>query len=196
MLTTFPLTTSARDKRWWSHSCSLGSPDISTTFFARQLKKGSGLDIHTSGFDCNWLKAIIVKEVIVFSAFVGLSINCYTAWFSSADYIVALSEGVHNCAASHTKPWPLLKGFRVNPSGLLPFFVKPMGSKTEGRPMQVNGPLRMELMCNCLGKRPVLLMQERLWSPSLSTNLYHSSNLCFQRLQYRLILSRTIGFGF
>jgi len=34
----FCLTT-ARDKRWWSHCCSFGSPDISTSFFARQLKK-------------------------------------------------------------------------------------------------------------------------------------------------------------
>jgi len=33
-----PLTT-AMDKRWWHHCHSLGSPDISTNFFARQLKK-------------------------------------------------------------------------------------------------------------------------------------------------------------
>jgi len=39
---------------------------------------GSGLAIHTSCFDCNWLKVIIVKKVIVFPAFVGLSISCYT----------------------------------------------------------------------------------------------------------------------
>jgi len=30
----------------------------------------SGLAIHTCGFDCNWLKVIIVKKVIVFPAFV------------------------------------------------------------------------------------------------------------------------------
>jgi len=43
---------------------------------------GSGLTIHTSSFHCNWLKVIIVKKVIVFPAFVGLSISCYTAWYS------------------------------------------------------------------------------------------------------------------
>jgi len=39
MLAAFHLTT-ARGKRWWSHWHSLGSPDISTSFFARPLKKG------------------------------------------------------------------------------------------------------------------------------------------------------------
>ena len=43
-------------------------------------ERGSGLAVHTSGFDCNWLKVIIVKKVTVFPAFVGLSISCYTAW--------------------------------------------------------------------------------------------------------------------
>ena len=38
MLAVFPLTT-ARDRRWWSHCRSLGSPEMSTSFFARQLKK-------------------------------------------------------------------------------------------------------------------------------------------------------------
>jgi len=36
----FPLTT-PRDRRWWSHCPSLGSPEMSTSFFARQLKKGA-----------------------------------------------------------------------------------------------------------------------------------------------------------
>jgi len=31
----------ARDKHWWSHCRSLGSPEMSTSFFARQLKKGA-----------------------------------------------------------------------------------------------------------------------------------------------------------
>jgi len=39
MLVAFPLTT-ARDKCWWKHCHSLGSADISTSFFARQFKKG------------------------------------------------------------------------------------------------------------------------------------------------------------
>ena len=38
MLAVFPLTT-ARDSRWWSHCRSLGSPEMSTSFFGRQLKK-------------------------------------------------------------------------------------------------------------------------------------------------------------
>jgi len=40
MLAVFPLTT-ARDRRWWSHCPSLGLPEMSTSFFARQLKKGA-----------------------------------------------------------------------------------------------------------------------------------------------------------
>jgi len=30
--------------------------------------RGGGLIIHTSGFNCNWLKVVNVKEVITFSA--------------------------------------------------------------------------------------------------------------------------------
>jgi len=40
MLAVFPQTT-ARDRGWWSHWCSLGSPDTSASFFARPLKKGA-----------------------------------------------------------------------------------------------------------------------------------------------------------
>jgi len=90
MLAVFPLTT-ARDRRWWSHCHFLGSPEMSTSFFARQLKKGA-VDLQytpvVTGFDCNWLKAVIVEKVIVFPAFVGLSISCYTAWYSSTDYVM------------------------------------------------------------------------------------------------------------
>ena len=83
MLAAFPLTI-AKYKRWWSHCHFLGLPDISASYFARQLKKGAvDFAIHTSGFDCNWLKAIIVK-LIIFLAFVC----CCTAWFYGADYIV------------------------------------------------------------------------------------------------------------
>jgi len=39
MLAVFPLTT-ARDKRWWSHCHYPGSPEMSTSFFPRQLEKG------------------------------------------------------------------------------------------------------------------------------------------------------------
>jgi len=39
MLAVFPLTM-ARDRRWWSHCRSLGLPEMSMSFFVRQLKKG------------------------------------------------------------------------------------------------------------------------------------------------------------
>jgi len=39
MLAVFPLTM-ARDRHWWSHYPSLGSPEMSS-FFVRQLKKGA-----------------------------------------------------------------------------------------------------------------------------------------------------------
>jgi len=38
MLAAFPLAT-ARDRCWWSNWHSLGSPDTSTSFFTRPLKK-------------------------------------------------------------------------------------------------------------------------------------------------------------
>ena len=46
MLAAFPLTT-ARERRWWSHWHSLGSPDTSTSLFARPLKKGGRWTCHT-----------------------------------------------------------------------------------------------------------------------------------------------------
>ena len=44
---------------------------------------------------------------------------------------------------SHTRLLPLCQGFRVRPSGLLSF-VRPTGSRTEGRPMWVNDRLRKD----------------------------------------------------
>jgi len=37
--------------------------------------------------------------------------------------------------------------------------------------MWVNDLLRMEMMAECLGKRPAFLVQEKPWSPSSSTFL-------------------------
>jgi len=51
--------------------------------------------------------------------------------------------------------------------------------------MRVNDLLRMELMAECLGKRPAFLVQERAWSPSSSTTL----------LQQHLELSRILFGG-
>jgi len=71
MLAGFSLTT-VRDKRWWGHLA------YSINKLKAAQTRGSGLAIHTCGFNCNWSKVVIVKEVIVFLA-VGLSISCYTA---------------------------------------------------------------------------------------------------------------------
>jgi len=60
-------------KRWWSHYHSLGS--YQQVPFQVSQKRGSELALHTSGLDCNWLKATIVKKVIVFSVFVKLGIR-------------------------------------------------------------------------------------------------------------------------
>ena len=70
----------------------------------------------------------------MFSAFFGLIISCFTAW------LVALATywlGAKVCTTvmSHTRLLPLYQGFRVSP-------VKSMGSKIEGRSVQVNDPLR------------------------------------------------------
>ena len=51
--------------------------------------------------------------------------------------------------------------------------------------MRVNDLLRMELMAECLGKRPAFLVQERPWSPSSSTTLPQS--------QWHLKLSRILA---
>jgi len=79
---------------------------------------GSGLAVRTSGFDCNWLKVIIAKKVIVFPAFVGLSIRCYTAWYSCTDYVVTFCNGVHDCRVTNKAPAsvPGVQGQTARPS--------------------------------------------------------------------------------
>jgi len=71
MLAAFPLTT-AKDRPWWSHWRSLGSPDISTSFCEATQKRSDGLAIHTIGFSCICLKVVIGLEVMVFLAFCNL----------------------------------------------------------------------------------------------------------------------------
>ena len=102
MLAAFPLAT-ARDRRWWSHWCSLGSPDTSTSFFERPLKKGAvDFAIHTSGLSCHWLKVVIAfLEVMIFLAFCGLSFCGFKTSLSGRIFIVALSKSVHNCCVPH-----------------------------------------------------------------------------------------------
>jgi len=74
MLAAFPLTT-ARDRGWWNNCQSLGSPEISTSFFTRQLQKGA-VDLLYTPVDAIASASkqyIIDKEVIVFSAFATLA---------------------------------------------------------------------------------------------------------------------------
>jgi len=78
---------------------------------------------------------------------------------------------VSTTVASHTRLRPLYQGPKDNLSGLLSSFFRLTGSKVEGRLMWVNDLLRIELMAECLGKRPAFLVQERPWSPSSSTIL-------------------------
>jgi len=170
MLAAFPLTT-ARDRRWWSHCRSLGSPDISTRVFARPLKKGWA-SCHTHQcLNCNWLKVVIALKVMAFLAFCSLSLCSWKAWLSCNVFVVTPSKSVHKSTtvASHTRLRPLYQGPNVNPSGLLLHPVKPKGSNVEGRSMPVNNFFWMELMAECLGKRSAFLVQERTWSPSSST---------------------------
>jgi len=100
----------------------------------------------------------------VTSAFVATKAACL------AVFIVALSKSVHNCCVPHQAP-ASVPGTQSQAIRLLPSLVRPTGSKVEGRPMQVNDLLRMELMAECLRKRPVFLVQQRPWSPSSSTIL-------------------------
>jgi len=74
---------------------------------------------------------------------------------------------VSTTVASHTRLRSLYQGPKVRSCNLLSF-VRLTGSKEEGRLMRVNDLLRMELMAECLGKRPALLVQEKPWSPSSS----------------------------
>jgi len=63
---------------------------------------------------------IIVKEVIVFSAFVSLSISCYTAWYSGTDYVVTFCKGIHNCRVPYKAPAPVprVQGQTIRPSSI------------------------------------------------------------------------------
>jgi len=168
MLAVLPLTT-ARHRHWCSHFRCLGSPEMSMSFFARQLKKGQWT-CHTH----QWFRLQLVESSncqeghcisdICRSQHQLLHCLAYRHWLC-CDFLKRCQY-----VASHTRILHLYQGFRVRPSGLLSF-VRPTGSRTEGRPMRVNDHLRIEFMAECLGKRPAFLMQERPWSPSLSTNL-------------------------
>jgi len=102
------------------------------------------------------LKVEIVKEVIAFLAFVGLSISCYIAWFSSIDYVVAWSKGVHNCHVPYGAPAPIprVKSKTIRSSSVISQANKgALRQRREGRLIRVNDLLRIELMDECLGKK-------------------------------------------
>jgi len=134
MLAVFPLTT-ARDRRWWSRCRSLGSPEMSTSFFVRQLK--------TEAVDLTYTPVVSIATVVKKNcqeghcisgiSFFSLSISCYTAWYSGTDlvcdYVVTFCKGVHNCCVPYnTRLLPLYQGFRVRPSGL---FYLPSGQRAQ-----------------------------------------------------------------
>jgi len=57
-------------------------------------------------------------KVIVFPAFVSLSIRSYTAWYSGTDYVVTFCKGVHNCHVPYKAPAsvPWVQGQTIGPS--------------------------------------------------------------------------------
>ena len=138
-------------------------------FLCETAQEGSsGLAIHTSDFNCNWLKVIIVKKVIVFPAYVGLSISCYTAWYSGTDYVVTFCKGVHNCRVPYKAPAsvPGVQSQTIGPS----IFRQANGLKDRGETNVGQWSFEDGVYGLVYGKRPAFLMQERPWSPSLSTS--------------------------
>jgi len=107
MLAVFPLTT-ARDRRWWNHCHSLGSPDIQVNNFVCEAtqKRGGGLTIHSSGFDCDWLKVVTVKKVIIFSAICNLN-RCLLGWH-------CLCSGTEQMCPQLLRPIPGLIHYTTN----------------------------------------------------------------------------------
>ena len=73
---------------------------INKFFWKATQKRGGGLHTHTSGFDCDWLKVVIVREVIS-SVFCSLSLCCCSACLSGVVFVVALSKSVHNCCVPY-----------------------------------------------------------------------------------------------
>jgi len=61
MLAAFPLTT-AREKRWWSHCHSLGSLDISTSFFATATVQGSSEKWQWTCHAYQWFRLQLVES--------------------------------------------------------------------------------------------------------------------------------------
>ena len=76
-------------------------------FLCGSLKeRGGGITLHTSGFNCDWLKVVIVKEVFNFRHFAAsASVVAVPACLALClwGHRVKVSTNV----ASHTRHWPL-----------------------------------------------------------------------------------------
>ena len=83
MLAALPLTT-ARDRLWWSHCLPWGHLTCRQVSLQDSSKKGQWACHTHQWFRLQLVESnrLIVKKVTVFSEFVGLSVSCYTAWFS------------------------------------------------------------------------------------------------------------------
>ena len=110
---------------------------------------------------------VIALEVMIFLAFCGLSFCGRKTSLSGRVFKVALSKCVHNCCVPH-QAQASVSG--AQSQAILPPSIVSQAHRLQGRgePMRVNDLLRMELMAECLGKRPAFLVQERPWSPSSS----------------------------
>ena len=139
-----------------------------------------------------WSQLPLVEIALEVLAFCGLSFCGRKTSLSGRVFIVALSKSVHNCCVPH----PAQASVSVAQSqAIRPPSIVSQADRLQGRgeTNAVNGLLRMELMAECLGKRPAFLVQERPWSPSSSTQCCRSGVLCIRRfwhqfggrLQYR-----------
>ena len=103
---------------------------------------------------------------MIFLAFCGLSFCGRKTSLSGS-----LHRGHEQKCPQLLRPTPGLGLCTRGPNSGLLSLVRPTGSKVDGRPMRVNDLLRMELIAECLGKRPAFLVQKRPWRPSSSTTL-------------------------
>jgi len=74
MLAVFPLTM-ARDRRCWSHCRSLGLPEMSTSFFARQLKKGA-VDLLYTPVQNNSALVLRLAQKHIHAVYFKLELGC------------------------------------------------------------------------------------------------------------------------
>ena len=100
VLATFPLTTT-RDRRWWSHWHSLGSPNTSTSFFMQDHSEKWQWTCQRPGLARHWLKVVIALEVMVFLAFCNFSLCSRETSLSGNIFVMVPSKSGHNCCAPY-----------------------------------------------------------------------------------------------